>query len=74
MAFPSSWTGKEEMRPCNLNDHPSNLVKKVRDAVISRDPIDFQQYNEVMHIEAPSSMIVLPIMCFTYITLIWKST
>jgi hypothetical protein len=62
------------MIPCVLSDHPSNVVKRVGNRVSSGDPIAFQQDNDITHVEVPSSMTVLPIMCFTYTTLIWKAT
>jgi hypothetical protein len=72
--FPPKWKIKEEMRPCGLNDCPLNAIKRVGYGVSSWEPIYFQQHNDIMLVKAPSSMTILPIMCFSYTTIIWKAT
>jgi hypothetical protein len=62
------------MRPCGLNEHPSKVVKSMQDEEILGEQMDFQQYNNITHVEVPSSMADLLIMCFEYTKLIWKET
>ena len=70
MSFPPNWIEKEEMRPCDLNNPPSNVVNKVGYGVSSGDSISFYQDNEITHVEVPSSTTILQIMCLMYTTLI----
>jgi hypothetical protein len=52
----------------------SNVVNKVGEGVSSGEPIAFQQDRDMTHVEAPSSMMVLLMMCFVYTMSIWKAT
>jgi hypothetical protein len=72
-SLPPNYIGKKEMRPCSLKDHPSNAVKKVGEGANSREPINFQKYIDITHVEALLLTKMLQITCFVYMISIWKA-
>ena len=69
MVFPLNWIGKDGI-PCGIKVHPSKVVRNVGDGACSGDLMDFQQYRAMTHVDAPSSIIFIPIVFMEWTTLI----
>jgi len=56
--FPSNEIGSDFKIPSGLNTWPSKYFNVFGDSVSGGEPMAFQQLIDIMHVEAPSSMIM----------------